>query len=390
MDGGGIYLNTFLGGAAQAAGFTPNAIGVQQFLGGVVVPDILSGSTSFANAVPGGAATVAALHQAARANANANMLMPGTAEFDAAVSAASDQAILSYSDQGALGALIKDVSEVYTFEANYDFEDKIDFANLIVGGLYRDFKLDTDGTLYTDRPGDPITYSEYGAYAQMQKDLLGDDLSVTASMRYDKQSVMEDANVTPRLGLLYKLSDKSNVRISAQVGYRNPTNQDKFIGLYNGEELLLGTTEDNIDRFDRTLGAADFDQDGFAETNFNWTGDYVFNNALNKSAWDNGGNLVSESLDFVEAEKVVSYDIGYRYNSKDFTLDMNAYYSQYENFIGTNSVYVPAAEAVALAQSFGLVGDAAVLAAMDPSTIGIAGPGAYLQFGMDANLGCTV
>ena len=98
------------------------------------------------------------------------------------------------------------------------------FANVIVGGLYRSFNLDTDGTLYTDY-NDPIEYNEFGMYAQVQKDLMGDDLSLTASMRYDKQSVMEDANVTPRLGLLYKLSDKSNIRLSAQVGYRNPTNQ---------------------------------------------------------------------------------------------------------------------------------------------------------------------
>jgi outer membrane receptor protein involved in Fe transport len=141
---------------------------------------------------------------------------------------------------------------------------------------------------------------------KVQKDLMGDDLSLTASMRYDKQSVMEDANVTPRLGLLYKLSDKSNIRLSAQVGYRNPTNQDKFIGLYNGEEVLLGATEENIDRYQSNLGG------------FDWTGNQVFESALNKSSWDNGGNIVSESLDFVEAEKVVSYDIGYRFNSRDF------------------------------------------------------------------------
>jgi outer membrane receptor protein involved in Fe transport len=188
----------------------------------------------------------------------------------------------------------------------------------------------------------------------MQKDLMDDNLSLTASMRYDKQDVMEDANITPRLGLLYKLSDNSNIRVSAQVGYRNPTNQDKFIGLYNGEEVLLGSTKENIDRFSTNLGG------------FDWTGNQVFDTALNKSSWDNGGNVVSESLDYVEAEKVTSYDIGYRYNSKDFTLDMNAYYSQYENFIGTNSVYVPAA-----------IGQ--------PAEVAMA-LGAFAQFGVDANL----
>ena len=372
---GNTYLNTYLGGAAIAAGFTPDPAGVGAVLTTVVAPDIATGGTSFANLFPAGVNSQ--LHQAARAAADANMLMPGSPGFNAAIDAATDQAILQFSDTGTLGALIKDVSEVSTFEANYDFEDKISFANLIVGGLYRDFNLDTDGTLYTDYD-DPIEYNEYGVFAQMQKDLFDDNVSLTASMRYDKQSVMEDANVTPRLGLLFKLSDKSNVRVSAQLGYRNPTNQDKFIGLFNGQELLLGTTEDNIDRFNQDLGAADLDGDGVAETAFNWTGDYVFNNAYNKSAFDSSGTLLAEDLDYVEAEKVTSYDIGYRYNTKNFTLDVNAYYSQYENFIGTNSVYVPASILVNGAIAQGLPSDQAIAATM--------AAGGFLQFGMDANL----
>ena len=301
--------------------------------------------------------------------ANDYMLQPGTPEFDQAVQNATNGAILSFNDTAnpftgevsnggldfwePLGARIIDISTVYNYEVNYDFEDKIDFANVIVGGLVRSFDLDTEGTLYTDYD-ESIKYNEFGVYAQMQKDLFDDNLSLTASMRYDKQDVMEDANITPRLGLLYKLSDKSNIRLSAQVWYRNPTNQDKFIGLYNGEEVLLGSTKENIDRFQTNLGG------------FDWTGNQVFETAfLNKSSWDNGGNVVSESLDYVEAEKVTSYDVGYRYNTRDFTLDMNAYYSQYENFIGTNSVYVPAA--------LGLP-EVAMAA------------GAYLQFGVDANL----
>ena len=354
---GQIYLGTYLGGAAQAYGFTPNGAGIQQFIGSVVVPDLLSGGTSFANLFPAGLSDQ--LHQVARSNANANMLIPGTPEFNSAINSATSGAILSISDQGAdrptLGALIKDISTVSTFEANYDFKDKISFANVTVGGLYRSFNLDTDGTLYTDYD-DPIEYDEYGVFAQVQKDLLNDFVSLTASMRYDKQRVMEDANVTPRLGLLFNLTDRSNVRLSAQLGYRNPTNQDKFIGLFNGEETLLGATKENIDRFNNGIVS----------------GNEVFERALNKSSYDNGGNIVSESLNYVEAEKVTSYDIGYRFNSNNFTLDVNAYYSQYENFIGTNSVYVP----ILFNSETGA--PQTVSEAMDR--------GDRLQFGVDANL----
>ena len=367
---GQAYLGTFLGNAVGTWNvfnpgnqFSVDQAGIAGFLGSVVAGDLLNGGTSFADLFPG--VGTASMHIAARAAADTNLLQPGSPEFDDAINASTDQALLTFSPTGALGALIKDLSEVTTVEANYDFEDKISFANLIVGGLYRSFTLDTDGTLYTDYD-EAIEYDEYGVYAQAQKDLFNNNLSVTASMRYDKQSVMEDANVTPRLGLLFKLSDKSNIRLSGQVGYRNPTNQDKFIGLFNGEEVLLGATRENIDRFSTNLGG------------FDWTGNQVFDTALNKSSFDNGGNIVSEVLDYVEAEKVTSYDIGYRFNSKNFTLDINAYYSQYENFIGTNSVYVPVDIVVAGGVAAGLSPEAATQAAMEA--------GAFAQFGVDANL----
>ncbi len=332
-------------GTAAALGQDTNALTLNELFGG---------DTTFA-------------HVIARGAANANMIPAGTPEFDQAIANATTGALLT-TNTGFLGARIQDVSEVYTFEANYDFEDKWDFANLIVGGLYRGFNLDTEGTLYTDY-FDPITWNEYGVYAQMQKDLMNDDLSLTASMRYDKQSVMEDANVTPRLGLLYKLSDNSNIRVSAQVGYRNPTNQDKFIGLFNFEETLLGTTRDNIDRFGSDpLRAQLLANGGIAQ----FTGADVFANALNKSIWDNQGEATAENVDYVEAEKVVSYDIGYRYNSKDFTLDFNAYYSQYENYIGTNSVYVP------------FLTDLETGSSLTPQEA--MADGNYHQFGLDANL----
>ena len=332
-------------GTAAALGQDTNALSLNQLFGG---------STSFA-------------HVIARGAADANMIPAGSPEFNQAVANATTGALLT-TDTGVLGARVQDVSEVYTFEANYDFEDKIDFANLIVGGLYRGFNLDTEGTLYTDY-FDPITWNEYGVYAQMQKDLMGDDLSVTASLRYDKQSVMEDANMTPRLGLLYKINDNSNIRLSAQVGYRNPTNQDKFIGLYNFEETLLGTTRDNIDRFGSDpLRAQLLANGGIAQ----FTGADVFANALNKSIWDNQSQATAEDVDYVEAEKVVSYDVGYRFNSKDFTIDFNAYYSQYENYIGTNSVYVPFLTDLGTGNSL--------------TTQEAMAAGNYHQFGLDANL----
>ena len=354
---GAAYLGNYLGALAGGAANVPAFLGQ-------IVGDVFTGGQSFNSLV--GVENSLNAHSFARSQADLNMLMPGTPEFNTAVTNATNQPILTFNENnGALGAVIKDVSTVTTFEANYDFKDDIKFANIVVGGIYRSFNLDTDGTLYTDYDA-PIEYTEFGMYGQVQKDLFDDNVSLTASLRYDKVEVMEDANVTPRVGLLFKLAENKNLRLSAQVGYRNPTNQDKFIGLYNGEEVLLGSTRQNIDRFATNLGG------------FDWTGNQVFQTAINKSAWDNGSNVVSEILDYVEAEKVTSYDIGYRYNTKDFTIDMNAYWSDYSNFIGTNSVYVPVDVVVGQLEGLGLNNAQATFGAMDA--------GAFAQFGVDANL----
>jgi hypothetical protein len=65
------------------------------------------------------------------------------------------------------GSLVQDVSKIFNYEVDYDFGDKFDFGNLIVGASLRNYELATGGTLYTDYDA-PIEYSEYGAYAQLR------------------------------------------------------------------------------------------------------------------------------------------------------------------------------------------------------------------------------
>ena len=93
---------------------------------------------------------------------------------------------------------------------DYDFGDKLGFGNLIVGAVYRDYKLETGGTLYTDYSA-PIKYQEYGGYAQLKSNILQDKVTMTASVRNDKQNVMDDGNFTPRLGFLVNLSENQNM-----------------------------------------------------------------------------------------------------------------------------------------------------------------------------------
>ena len=262
-------------------------------------------------------------HDAARAAADAGMLKPGTSAFDAAFDAASE---ISADNLGA-GAKIIDVSKIYNYEIDYDFEDKLSIGQLIVGANLRQYSLDTKGTLYTDY-NEPIEYQEYGAYAQLKRDIFDDNITLTGSLRYDKQTVLEDGNITPRLGLLFNLSDNQNIRLSAQQGFRNPTNQDKFIGYSQGTYTILGSSKESIERFNQTVPL----RNGEVHT---YTGPEVLNNAFDILS----GQAVD--LDYVKAETVTMLELGYRFNNPDFTLDISGYYSNYQDKIAGKFINSP-------------------------------------------------
>jgi outer membrane receptor protein involved in Fe transport len=332
---GGTYLQTYLGGIALSRGIPP----AQALLG--VMGQIQGHITGVYGEVLAGlrpASDLASLsisdlygdttpfHMAARAAANANMLVPGTAAFNEALASSRSNPL-----EIGRGSLVQDVSKIFNYEVDYDFGDKFDFGNLIVGASLRNYELATGGTLYTDYDA-PIEYSEYGAYAQLKSDLLDEKVSMTASVRYDKQSVLDDGNFTPRLGFLVNLSENQNLRITAQTGFRNPTNQDKFIGLNNGAFFILGNERGSVNRFNRTVAMRNGNPGTF-------TGNYVMENSLNQL--DNS----AADLNFAKAETVSTVELGYRFNSPGFTFDVSGYYNAYKDKIAGVYVYTPLVDA---------------------------------------------
>ena len=262
-------------------------------------------------------------HRLGRTAANQNMLQPGTSEFDATLDAITSNT-----------AKLTDNTKTQSFELNYDLTDRIDFADFLIGGSYRNSDLDTQGTVLTDNDG-PISYYQYGMYTQAKKDF--GKLTLTGSIRYDKSEFF-DAVFTPRLGALYNISDNQNIRVSYQTGFRNPTNQDQYIGLVGSRTVLMGSSPDSVDRF-----KAPFDRDRDPTTTDDQvvvTGDFVFNNAISPALLTTG-QVTSVDVKNVEPEYIVSYDIGYRFNTPTTSFDIAAYLSQYDNFIATQDVLVP-------------------------------------------------
>ena len=268
------------------------------------------------------------VHAAARKAADANMLVPGSAAWNTAYERAVNNGI----DVFAGGAGILDTSQSNSFEVDYNLQDLIDGVDVIVGASYRDYILRSNGTLFTDYDA-PIEFTDMGLYAQAQKSLFDGVVRLTGSMRYDKSEFFE-GTVTPRIGALVSLSENQNIRFSYQTGFQNPAAQDQYIGLDIGQAVLMGSSPDNVDRFNMRLRGA-------SGNSFNVSGNQVKMNSYTLASVQAGAPVAAGDLGNVGPQEVKSFDLGYRINGKKTALDINAYYSTWDNFISAVNVITP-------------------------------------------------
>lgn len=279
------------------------------------------------------------MHQAAREVADTGRYMPGTPEFKAAFDKVTSDPDLK------TGSKFKDNTQLYHVDGNLNLRDYIDWAEVQVGGSYRQYSLNSFGTIYTDDNG-PIDYDEFGVYTQIQKKMMDDRLKLTASARYDK-AMNFDGNVSPRLSLAYAAGEMKNhnFRASFQTGFRNPTTQDQYIGLDTGGGTLIGTAEDNLDRF--TSAPIDLSPTGAAilgSTTTTYTGRDAYTNAFSAKSIDDE-TYQKSNFDLVKPEKVTSFEVGYRgaisTGENKLGIDLSAYYNDYRDFISVKNIAVP-------------------------------------------------
>lgn len=307
---------------------------------------------TYVAATLGGGATETEAHAAARAAAETGRFEPGTTEFNNAFNR-----IIKNPDLSS-GSQFQDASKYYHADANYNFSHLIDFADIQIGGSFRQYDLNSFGSIYTDYDGG-IKYSEYGVYTQIQKELeLNNDmnLKVTASARYDKSEFF-DGFISPRISLGLTLNEDHNIRASAQTGFRNPTTQDLFIGLDAGRAILVGSAPDNLDRYSRDFTASN-------GTVYNQTGAAAYNNSYSASsvqefaATGDTSVLSIANPDLVSPEKVSSVEVGYRGKFNKITVDFSTYYNRYKDFIASEVVIAPL---------YGSVADGSAIAAIASS-----------------------
>ncbi|WP_191858578.1 TonB-dependent receptor [Hanstruepera ponticola] len=298
---------------------------------------------TFAGATLGGA-TEEQAHAAARAAAESGRYLPGTPEFQAAFNRSINDPEL------ATGSKFQDASKYYHADGNYNFSHLVDWAEIQVGGSFRQYSLNSSGTIYTDSDG-PIEYSEYGIYTQIQKDLeLSEsiDLKLTGSIRYDKSELF-DGFLSPRLAAGFTVNENHNIRGSFQTGFRNPTTQDLFIGLDAGPYVLIGSAEANLDRYVRPYSVNNPAQ----ANSINQSAGNAYTNSFSKASVDAylaSGNtpgtrdaslLKIGNSEVVKPEQVTSFEVGYRGKLNRLIVDASVYYNSYKNFISNESVIAP-------------------------------------------------
>ena len=281
-------------------------------------------------------------HASARARAESGRYEPGTPQYEAAFNKSiNDPDLLT-------GSKFQDASKYYHADGNYNFSHLIDVADIQVGGSFRQYSLNSGGTIYTDTDA-PIEYSEFGVYTQIQKklDLNNDlELKLTGSVRYDKSEFF-DGFFSPRLSAGLSVNRNHNIRASVQTGFRNPTTQDLFIGLDAGVGFLVGSAPDNLERWSRDLAVSGAGQLLGQPATVTQTGSAPYNNSYSASSLEEFGATGDPSVltvansDLVKPEQVTSAEVGYRGKLNKVILDMSVYYNSYKDFISQERVAAP-------------------------------------------------
>ncbi|HEY6503479.1 MAG TPA: carboxypeptidase-like regulatory domain-containing protein [Chitinophagaceae bacterium] len=290
------------------------------------------GTFSEGRRMNGGAVSDITLHTAARGAADVGRLLPGTTAFNTALKSARTTPIKFG------GGLFLDKSDLWSGEGQLNLSDALDFSNvveIVTGVQWKQWVMNSQGTLFADNtdsigytkvsPVGNLKVSETGGYIQLRKKFFDDFLTLTAAGRYDKQTNFE-GRFTPRFTAGLKVAKDNFVRLSYQMAYRFPTNQNQYISLITGAGALIGCLPEFQDYYKLN------------STRPGYTSESIL-------AYRNSGNpantalLVQATYKEVTPETVSSYEIGYKgIIGKKLFIDAYYYYSTYRDFLATIGV----------------------------------------------------
>lgn len=276
--------------------------------------------------------SIAQAHLDARAFADQGRLIPGTFEFESVKNTIRSQANFQ------TGAKFNDATNLYHAEGQYNFKNQIKFMDVLVGGNYRLYDLNSNGTIFPDTTGNNITIQEFGGYVQLSKALLEERLRITGAVRYDKNENFE-GQFSPRISAVYTLAHDHNFRASFQTGFRLPTTQEQFIDLNVGVIRLLGGLPEFFTNYNLKNSFTLTSVSAFAAN----IAKLVGQGQNQAQAVINSAPLLQRmSADPVKPERIQSYEVGYKsVISGDLFVDIGYYYSIYKDFLGSQRVVRP-------------------------------------------------
>jgi iron complex outermembrane receptor protein len=215
------------------------------------------------------------------------------------------------------GARVFDNSKVYQVEGMYNFKNLIHFMEMLVGASNRFYFVNSNGTVFVDEPGHPISINQFGTFVQINKNFINDHLRATSAFRFDKNQYFE-AQYTPRFSLIY-FPDKNmehSIRGTIQTAYRFPSIADQWVDVNAG--------------IFRTIGGMSEVQNKY---HFNSIPLYPMsgrNPVKDKPITENGPII----LPGLSPEKVASFEIGYKglFLGKKLFLDTYTFYNKYKGF----------------------------------------------------------
>jgi|CXWL01.1.fsa_nt_gi outer membrane receptor protein involved in Fe transport len=271
------------------------------------------------------------LHTSSRAAADVGRLIPGSAAYAAALKKVRTTPIKNG------GAKFLDKTDLWAGEGQLNISDAGKFSDkieIIAGIQWKQYVLNSQGTLFADNTDTLIGYakianrgnikvSETGGYVQFRKKLLNDVLTLSGSVRYDKQTNF-DGNFTPRFTGLIKVAKDNFVRLSYQTAYRFPTMQNQYIALSTGTAVLIGC----LPEFQAFYKLNTVPFQGYTAASI-------------IAARGGGGTaaLVPTVYKQVKPETVKSFEIGYKgIIMKKLMVDAYLYYSRYQDFLATTVV----------------------------------------------------
>jgi len=247
--------------------------------------------------------------------ADSGRFLPGTSQFNSAFQNAKHTTI------GNGGAKFDDKTDMFHLEGQMNLTEYVKFAETLVGASYRDYHLNSHGSIFEDVSG-PINISEIGVYAQLQRWFIDEKLKLSVSGRYDKQKNFQ-GRFTPRATALIKVATNNFIRLSYQQAYRFPSAQDQYIDLLTaGVNRLIGMGQIFKSKYQFDTKPA---KTAESITAYRTT----FNPAV----------LVNADFPDLKPETSNSYEIGYRgLLTKKLLFDAYLYYSQYKDFIARVAV----------------------------------------------------